>query len=117
MHPNHMRLVAVAPLRVKDLLDRKEVMLVDVREVDEWDLERIPGAIHMPLSQFEPAELPRIAGSSLVLHCLAGARSPKAADILFRSGSIDVMHMHGGLTGWKLAGLPTVKPSSSRRNA
>lgn len=117
MHPNHVRLIAVEPLRVKALLERREAILVDVREADEWDTERIPGAIHMPLSHFDPSGIPEASGQSLVLHCLAGARSSKAADILFRSGRIDLMHMRGGLTGWKLAGLETLQCGISRQSA
>lgn len=114
MHPNHVLLVAVDPLRVKDMMDRQEVLLVDVRETDEWELERIAGAIHMPLSRFEPTRLPEAPGKRLILHCHAGARSSKAAEILFRSGRTDVMHMLGGLTGWKIAGLDTIRLAEIR---
>ena len=109
MHPNHVRLTAVDPHYVKELLERDAAVLVDVREADEWQAERIDGAIHMPLSRFDPAGIPDLPGHSLVLHCLAGARSSKAADVLFRSGRIDVMHMRGGLTGWKMAGFDTLR--------
>jgi len=117
MHPNHVLLVAVEPLRVKAMLKRQEALLVDVREADEWYAEHIPGAIHMPLSRFEPSEIPDDEGQPLILHCLAGARSSKAAEILFRSGRTHVMHMRGGLTGWKLAGLETIQLAETRRPA
>lgn len=114
MHPNHMRLVAVEPQRVKQLLDSGQGVLVDVREEDEWLRERIAGAIHMPLSRFDPSGLPESRGKTLIIHCLAGARSSKAAGILFHSGRLDVMHMLGGLTGWKMAGFDTVRSSDIR---
>lgn len=117
MHPNHVRLIAVEPTRVKALLERREAVLVDVREADEWEVEHIPGAMHVPLSRFAASAVPELPGKPVVLHCLAGARSSKAADILFRSGRLDVMHMRGGLTGWKMAGLGTVQATAVRRLA
>lgn len=107
MHPNFQRLMAIEPERVKDLLDRNDVLLVDVREEDEWRLERIPGAISMPLSCFDATDLPRQAAAQIVLHCLGGARAPKAANLLFYAGHNAALHMKGGLAGWKLAGLET----------
>jgi rhodanese-related sulfurtransferase len=80
-----------------------EVLLIDVREHDEYVEEHIPGALHLPLSQFDPESLP-LPGKPLVLHCLSGGRSAKAAACLMAAGFGDTRHLQGGLMAWKAAG-------------
>lgn len=105
MHPNHVRLVAIEASRAKDLFDNGLAVLVDVRDEDEWRSGHIPGAVLNPLSHFDVARVPVQPGRQVILYCHGGARSPKAADLLFRAGHLDVMHLRGGLTGWKQAGM------------
>ena len=83
------------------------VMLVDVREPNETVRERIPGAILMPLSMFEPAELPDPAGREVVFSCASGIRSAKAAEMAQAAGLPYRSHLTGGIKAWKSAGLPT----------
>lgn len=117
MHPNHIRLAAIDPLKAKNLLDSGQAVLVDVRESDEWDSERIPGALLNPLSCFETSRVPHLTGRQIILYCHGGARSPKAADILFGAGHLDLLHLRGGLTGWKAAGLETESGHDTRTAA
>ncbi len=84
-----------------------EVILVDVREQEEFAEERIPGAIPFPLSSFDPAALPRTAGKKLVLSCFIGGRSSQAAERLLAAGGAEVFNLDGGLFAWKEAGLMT----------
>jgi rhodanese-related sulfurtransferase len=113
MHPNHVRLTAIDPVKAKNLFDVGLAVLVDVREEDEWRTEHIPGAILNPLSQFEAARVPANGGRKVILYCHGGARSPKAADLLYRAGHMDLMHLRGGLTGWKQAGMAIERVDSS----
>lgn len=84
-----------------------EAILVDVREVSEYENERIPGAFLMPLSFFEAAHFPYISGQRVILMCAVGKRSAAAAKQLMNEGFRTVHHMKGGLTSWKEHGLPT----------
>ncbi len=84
-----------------------EILLVDVREPAETALERIPGAVLVPLSSFDPVELPDPAGRALVFSCASGIRSVKAAEIAQAAGLPYDAHMAGGIKAWKAAGLPT----------
>lgn len=90
---------------LKTGLDRGQVLLLDVREADEHAHERIPGAASLPLSRFETAPLPDPGGRKLVLHCASGARSTKAAQVLFARGAAEATHLKGGIAAWKKAGL------------
>ncbi len=92
---------------LKEQLDRQAVILVDVREVVEYKGEHIPGARLLPLSQFDPLQIPRAADQPLVLYCQSGNRSAKAAEKLFRAGFREVSHLACGLGAWKKAGFET----------
>jgi len=74
-----------------------KIFLIDVREPNETAIERIPGALLVPLSTFDPAELPDPAGRSVVFSCASGIRSLKAAEIAQAAGLPHRAHLAGGL--------------------
>jgi len=98
--------VEVDPMDVQARMARGEIVLVDVREPNETAVERIPGAVLMPLSRFDPAALPK---GEVVLTCLGGKRSALALQQCRAAGVPVTTHMRGGLTAWKAAGLPTTR--------
>ena len=69
--------------------------VVDVREAREYTSGHIPGAINHPLSQFDPARIPR--GKPVVLICQAGSRSTAAMHRALAAGRQDVRHYPGGM--------------------
>lgn len=97
---------------VKRWMEADEVVLVDVREAVEYRSEAIPGAINMPLSSFDPAELPPIpSGKRLVLHCRSGVRCGTAAERALMGGfDGEIYRMEGGIFGWKAVGGATYQP-------
>lgn len=82
-----------------------EALLVDVRESNEFEKERIPGALLMPLSFLDAEHFPRIPGMKTVLLCAAGKRSAAAGKQLIQAGHPAPWHLKGGLSAWKAAGL------------
>ena len=83
------------------------ILLVDVREPNEWNAGHIPGATLRPMSMFDPAELPRENGKRVVLQCRSGNRSAKALAIAQANGREDVRaHFGGGMLEWAAAGEP-----------
>jgi rhodanese-related sulfurtransferase len=88
-------------------LSEGRIVLVDVREPHEIALERIPGALPMPMSQFDPGELPNEDGRPVVFSCASGMRSVAASQIAQASGLPFDAHLAGGIKAWKAAGLPT----------
>lgn len=98
--------IEIAPEIIARWLEAGEVLLVDVRETREYDLEHIAGALLMPLSELDATLFPAMSDKPLVLHCAVGKRSAAAARMLLKAGHAKVMHMGGGLTAWKAAGLP-----------
>lgn len=84
------------------------IVLIDVREPNEFAAERIHGALLFPLSTFDPAMLPEGGKRSIVFHCGSGIRSAKAVAACAGAGFAHRAHMAGGIQAWKAAGLPTI---------
>lgn len=78
-------------------LDRREAVLVDVREPGEHAAERIEGSVPVPLSAFDPRAVPGSDGRKLVLYCRSGNRSGQAGRRLLMAGFAEVHHLRGGL--------------------
>jgi len=100
-------LVELEPRDVGSRLARGEIVLIDVREPNEIAAERIPGALAMPLSSFDPAKLPDGDASTFVFHCAGGKRSAMVVARCQAEGVPVSSHLRGGLAAWKSAGLPT----------
>lgn len=90
----------------KGIADGK-YLLVDVREPNEVEAEAYPDSVVVPLSTFDPAELPDPAGKEIVFACRSGKRSVTASLAAQAAGLPYNQHLAGGMLGWKAAGLPT----------
>lgn len=94
---------------VRDWLAAGEAVLIDVREPDEYADEHIAGAVLLPLSGLDAAQLPEGAGKRRVLQCLTGKRSGIALQKLAEQGVTGLLHLDGGLLAYKKAGGATVE--------
>jgi len=83
------------------------MLLVDVREPNETAVERYPGAVIVPLSSFDPRQIPDPHGKRVVFACRSGRRSVTASQAAQASGLPYDAHLAGGILAWKAAGLPT----------
>jgi molybdopterin/thiamine biosynthesis adenylyltransferase/rhodanese-related sulfurtransferase len=94
--------------QARELVERGEPLVLDVREQSEWDEGHIPGAVHVPRGHLES----RIERTSpdparpIVVYCSAGNRSAFAAKTLGELGYEDVTSLAGGFTDWKRNGFP-----------
>ena len=96
--------------QVQRRLARYEIVLVDVREPNEYFAERIPGALLLPLSCFDPQALPVSEDRPVVLHCGSGKRSATAVNLCLNVGVSVTAHLKGGIDAWKAASLPVITP-------
>lgn len=97
----------MTPTEVHDALRVHRIVLIDVREPQEYVTERIHGALLFPLSTFDPAALP-VGGRPVVLHCGSGKRSAMAVAKCIEAGVPVTAHLKGGILAWKHARLPTI---------
>ena len=102
--------------QVYALLRARQALLIDVREPVEFGMERIPGALLLPLSEIDPASLPLDGSKRVIFHCGTGRRSGQAVQRLIEAGAGEATHLAGGLRAWKEAGLPLTRldPATGR---
>ena len=80
---------------------------VDVREPNEVAVEAYPDGVVVPLSGFDPEDIPDPQGKQVVLACRSGKRSVTASLAAQAGGLAYDKHLAGGMLAWKAAGLPT----------
>jgi len=97
---------AGSTISVKQLADwiehDKDISLVDVREPNEYDINRIPGSVLIPKGEFQTGEalakLPQ--DKQLVFYCKTGVRSAEVLAIAKGAGFSDAVHVGGGVVAW-----------------
>jgi rhodanese-related sulfurtransferase len=97
----------LTPQEVAAGLEEGRFLLVDVRERGEIAAESYPDAVVLPLSSFDPAQIPDPKGRQVVFACRSGRRSVTASVAAQEAGLPYDSHLAGGILAWKAAGLPT----------
>jgi sulfur-carrier protein adenylyltransferase/sulfurtransferase len=97
----------ISVTQLKDWIDERDLgqrdfTLVDVREPNEYEINRIPGAVLIPKGEFLTGEalekLPQ--DKQIVLHCKSGVRSAEALAVVKGAGMSDAVHVGGGVVAW-----------------
>ena len=83
---------------LKEYRKNPDMILLDVREADEFRSGHIPGAINMPLSVISQVTLPK--DKPIFVYCLRGTRSRQAVSLLTRMGYQNVRNI-GGITSYE----------------
>ncbi len=99
---------------LKQLVDRgaDAFILVDVRNLNEYEIAQIPGSVLVPLPEIEQGsgveKIKELAKDHrLIAHCKLGGRSAKALSIL-REAGIEGTNLKGGITAWSQEIDPSV---------
>ncbi len=109
------KITTLTPTETWETCRSNGVVLVDVRQPQEWRSGVVAGALLIPLNELARRieELPR--QSTVAFLCRSGHRSTLAARQARRHG-IDVVSVKGGMIAWNKAGLPTATPSRHAGN-
>ena len=70
--------------KAKEMMDTQEVLILDVREQDEYDGGHIPGAVLLPLGSISEESAARVIpekDTTVLVYCRSGSRSKKAAKL------------------------------------
>ena len=80
----------------------RDFVLVDVREPNEYEINRIPGSVLIPKGEFLNGNaLGQLSQDKpVVLHCKSGVRSAEALAVLKGAGYSDAVHVGGGVVAW-----------------
>jgi adenylyltransferase/sulfurtransferase len=101
----------ITSVELKQRLDRGDKLtLVDVREPNEYQINRIPGTVLIPLGEVPRRYAELDQDAEIVVHCKMGGRSAKAADFLRSVGFKRVLNLKGGILDW----IDKVDPSQPK---
>ena len=92
---------SITPAQLRAMLDAGTVALIDVREPDEWAINRIEGATLIPKSAIDAGgDVTQMPAGPKVLYCKTGVRSAQVLAALQDAGVTDALHLRGGIVAW-----------------
>ncbi len=92
------------PQELKKWLKEGSVILIDVREQNEHDQDKIEGSHLIALSSFESEKVPQ-TDKKIVFYCRSGKRSLDAATKFFQKTNKECYNLEGGIIAWKNEGF------------
>jgi len=105
----------LSPQQTFDAVRDGRAILLDIRNIEEFSAERIPGAMLAPMSELQPHALPTQEAKTIILQCRSGGRTAALAHRMLDAGIVDsIAHLEGGILAWKADGLPTICPDPAR---
>jgi rhodanese-related sulfurtransferase len=98
----------VDTLEAMNLINRKNALVLDVREQSEYDAGHIINSRLIPLGKLKEriGELEKYRTRPIVVMCRSGARSSSAVSLLNGLGFTQVHNLSGGVMAWQKANLP-----------
>ncbi len=110
-----MEYINIAPEQAQAMLASGEITLVlDTRELHEWQAGHIDGSTVLPVPSGEfqvlsrLQELAPVHDQAVLVHCRSGVRSLRVMPQIATYGFRQIYHLPGGILSWAQAGLPMV---------
>lgn len=93
-----------------------DAFVLDVRTAGEYKDGYIGNATNISSSDIgsRMGHLPSDKSTPILVYCLTGARSARAATMIAKNGYTNVNNLAGGINAWKAAGLPVGKEKSKK---
>ena len=93
------------------LINRKDAVVLDVRDDAEFAAGHITNARHVPEKQVAERmkELEKLKNKPVIVCCASGRRSATVADSLRKQGFTEAVTLRGGIGAWLQAGMPLEK--------
>jgi rhodanese-related sulfurtransferase len=107
MHPGN----EVDPAQAVQLINRRDAVVIDVRDAADYKSGHITNARHIPESEIEARakDLEKIKAKPIIVTCGRGNRSPGVAMRLRKLGFDEAVSLRGGLAAWQQANIPLEK--------
>jgi rhodanese-related sulfurtransferase len=108
---SHSGVPEITVQELKAQLDRGErPLILDVREPQEYQINRIPGSVLIPLGDLPQRAHELDSARELVVHCKSGVRSARAVEFLRAAGFGKARNLKGGIVDW----VDKIDPSQPR---
>ncbi len=100
----------VGAFEAVQLINRRDAVVLDVRDKADYAAGHIPNARNIPLAELNGRmhELEKQKARPIVVHCQTGTRAGAACGLLKKNG-FDAHALRGGINGWLQASMPVVK--------
>jgi len=101
----------VGPFDAVQLINRRDALVLDIRDTGDYTAGHIANAKHIPESQVNDRmkELEKYKSRPVVVSCRSGTRSPAVTNALRKQGFAEAVSLQGGLQAWQQASLPVEK--------
>jgi rhodanese-related sulfurtransferase len=101
----------VGPLEAVQLINRRDAVVLDVRDAAEYKAGHITNARHIPEGEIDSRmkELEKVKSKPIIVSCARGNRSMNVANRLRALGFAEVFSLRGGLAAWQQANMPLEK--------
>jgi rhodanese-related sulfurtransferase len=86
-----------------------ELILLDVRTIDEYTSEHIEGALNIPLQELQEKVGMLDKNKIILVYCRSGVRSLQASQILVDNGFTRINNIEGGIVAWHNEGYPLIR--------
>jgi hydroxyacylglutathione hydrolase len=96
-------------ISARDLSQRKDLHVLDVRRDGEWQAAHLERAELWPLDRLKDSLPPLDKSVAIAVHCKSGYRSTIACSLLQRAGFTNVINVIGGFDAWQQEQLPAVE--------
>jgi rhodanese-related sulfurtransferase len=101
----------VGPAEAVQLINRRDAVVIDVRDAAEYKSGHITNARHLPEGEIDGRlkELDKVKAKPIIVSCARGNRSAAVANRLRKLGYSEVFTLRGGLGAWQQASMPLEK--------
>ena len=101
----------VGPVEAVQLINRRDAVVLDVRDAAEYKSGHITNARHIPEKEIEARmkELEKIKTKPIIVSCGRGNRSLTVANRLRALGFNDAFSLLGGIAAWQQSSMPLEK--------
>lgn len=96
-------------IKADELKSKKEVIILDTRQPEEFQISHLRGAQLIDYDNFKMKDVKDIdKDAEVIVYCSVGYRSERIGEKLQKAGFTNVKNLYGGIFGWKNEGLEVV---------
>ena len=101
---------SVGPVDATRMLNHENAVMIDMRELKDYQAGHIVNAVHMPeYNDSAMGKLEKFRKQPLIVYCRSGQRSTGICSKLRKQGFEPVYNLKGGVVAWQNASLPLSK--------
>jgi rhodanese-related sulfurtransferase len=101
----------VTTLEAVQLINRRDALVVDIRDAAEYGTGHITGSRHIPARELAERlkDIEKFKSRPVIVACRTGSRAGASAEVLRKGGFGEVLVLRGGIAAWQQAGMPLEK--------